>query len=132
MSELSKKTRNISIVSDMKPMDPDRKSVLEEGLKLLIARNFNHPDKWFVYSNLKKYKPSMSVDIYGQKIGALPEICEVYCNGEYVCDVSMTDTPAIALLRIKKGLAEVMIRRAHDELRRKEAALDAKRRKGGT
>lgn len=74
----------------------------------------------------------MSVDIYGQKIGALPEICEIYCNGEYVCDVALNDTPATALLRIKKGLAEVMIRRAHDELRRKEAALDVKRKKGGT
>lgn len=127
MSEHSKYQKKITIVSDMKPMDPDRKSYLEEGLKLLISQHFNHPEKWFVLSELKKYKPSMSVDIYGQKIGKLPEVCEVYCGGEWVCDVSALDAPPIALLRIKKGLAEVLIRRAEDEVRRKDAELERRK-----
>ena len=114
---------NFKIISDMKPMDPSRKSALEEGLKLLIKSNFSHPEKWFVYSNLKKYKPSESIDIWGQKLGELPEICEVYCNSEWVCDVAMSDTPAVALLRIKKGLADILIHRAEDEIRIKDAKL---------
>lgn len=121
------KYNSVNIVSDKKPMDPDKKSALEEGLKMLISQHFSHPEKWFVLSELKKYKPSMSVDIYGQKIGRLAERCEVYCGGEWVCDVEMTDTPAVALLRIKKGLAEVLIRRAEDEVRRKDAALERRK-----
>lgn len=121
------KYKGVSVISGMNPMDPDRKSVLEEGIKTLLSQHFSHPEKWFVLSELKKYKPSMSVDIYGQKIGRLAEVCEVYCGGEWVCDVSMTDTPSVALLRIKKGLAEVLIRRAEDEVRRKDAELERRK-----
>lgn len=109
---------SFGIIHDKKPMDPGRKSVLEEGLKALIQHNFNHPEKWFVYSNLKKYKPSMSVDIYGQKIGKLPEICEVYCNGEFVCEVNTLNSPKEALLMIQKGLADILIRRKEISLRK--------------
>ena len=86
---------------------------MEIGLNYLISKNFFTTDevnakKWFVYSNLRKFKPSMDESIWKQLNGQLPEICEIYWNGEYICEVSYTDDPWIAIDKIKYGFTKMV------------------------
>lgn len=105
-----------SLVHDMKPETRD--TTLEIGLRKLLSDNFSNEKEWFVYSNLRKFKPSMSVDIYGQKIGKLPEICEVYWKGEMIAEISIFDTPDKALVKIQDGMIELMTRNKEVALRK--------------
>lgn len=112
------------IKSDKEKIKP---TDMEIGLSYLISKNFFTKDevnakKWFVYSNLRKYKPSMSENIFKQLHGDLPEICEIYWNGEYICEVLYTDNPWIAIDKIRAGFTK-MIRDKQLIKQRKEQGI---------
>lgn len=97
------------VMHDMKPVI-DRWTTLEKGLMMLFQRNFKDYADFRAVSNLKMYKPSMDPSIFAQKIGKTPEICEVYWKNEYVCDVSIFDSPADAVTKINDGMIELISR----------------------
>ena len=96
---------NFGIIRDKKPVTGTW-TILERGLNKLIASNFLDYKDFYVISNLKKYKPSMDESIFNQKIGKTAEIAEVYWKGEFVCEVSIFDSPDKALLKINDGMIE--------------------------
>jgi hypothetical protein len=97
----------INVIQDTKPVT-DRWTVLERGLNMMIASNFKDYKDWRVLSNIKKYKPSMDKFIFAQKTGKIPEICEIYWKGEFVCEVNILETPAQALTKINDGLIDLI------------------------
>lgn len=99
--------RSISVINDKKPVT-HKWTVLEQGLNKLIYNNFQNYKDFFVISNIKKYKPSMDKYIFAQKIGKTAEIAEVYLKGEYLCDVSIFDTPSQALTKIQDGVINLL------------------------
>lgn len=93
------------VLKSMKPQI-DKWTTLELGLAALFKQNFKDYRDFMAISNLKMYKPSEDAFIFAQKVGNLPEICEVYWKGEYLCDVSLVDSPSIALQRINDSLID--------------------------
>ena len=98
---------NYGIIHDSKP-EVDRWTTLERGIYTLLQREFQNYNEFSVMSNLKKYKPSEDAFIFGQKIGKIPELCEVYLRGDYVCEVSIFDSPSQALTKIQDGMIEMV------------------------
>lgn len=97
----------LGILQDMKPVT-GMPTVLERGLLLMIGQNFKDAKNWQVVSDLRRYKPSMDPFVYGQKIGRIPEVCEIYWNGEFVCTVSLLDRPATALIKLNDGMIDLI------------------------
>lgn len=97
--------KNVCVISDTKPVT-NRWTTLERGLYLLIQHNFQNYNEFKVISNIKMYKPSADPFVFAQKTGKIPEICEVYMNGHYLCDVSIFDRPEQALTKIQDGIIE--------------------------
>jgi len=96
---------NFSIIRDKKPAT-EKWTVLELGVRKLIASNFKDFNDFYVISNIKKYKPSMDESIFNQKIGKTAEIVEVYWKGNYICDISVFDTPEKALTNINDRMID--------------------------
>jgi hypothetical protein len=94
-----------NLIHDKKPIT-GRWTTLELGLMALIKHNFQNFKEFYVISDLKKYKPSMDASIYAEKIGKLPEVCEIYLKGEYICSVNIMDRPEQALVKINDGLID--------------------------
>lgn len=109
------------VLNDMKPV-VHKLTTLELGLGTLIKQNFQNWMEFNVISNIKMYKPNADEFIYGQKLGNIPEICEVYLNGEYLCDVTINDTPSEALTKIQDGIIEVLRVKKVVEERKKEVS----------
>ncbi len=107
------------IMHSMKPAQ-GKLTTLKTVLGTLFRRNFQNWFDFTAVSNIRMYRPNADEFIYDQKIGKIPEICEVYMRGEYICDVTMNDTPAQALTKINDGLIEKITEQKFIEARKKE------------
>lgn len=111
---------SFTVIQDKKPLT-DHFTILEKGIYTLISREFQNYTDFRVISNLKKYKPGEDPFIFGQKIGKIPELCEVYMKGEYICEISIFDTPAQALTKIHDGMIEMVADKARTKKHKEEA-----------
>lgn len=77
--------------------------------------NFKDWKKFQVFAEKTKYNPDTVAWSWAQWRGKLPEICEVYFNGEYLCDINenMAREQAIALINYR--LLEVINNKIYTE-----------------
>jgi len=101
---------DFNLIHDKKPVTGTW-TILELGVRKVIASNFKDFNDFYVISNIKKYKPSMDESIYNQKIGKEPELCEVYWKGNFVTDISIFDSPKQALIKINDGMIEFITKK---------------------
>lgn len=76
------------------------KTIFQKSLELEIMNNFKEWKKFSVYAEKTKYNPDTVEWSWKQWRGKLPEVCEIYFSGEYLCDIheNMRRDQAIALI----------------------------------
>lgn len=83
----------------------DNSSYLEKGLRMLIDTRFERSDLFQVWSEHHIYKTTDDAYIVGQRSGKIAEVAEVRFLGEWLCDISETETPDQAFIKITESLA---------------------------
>lgn len=79
-------------------------SYFEKGVRLLILNNFGYGNHFKIVREAKIYRPSRSKYIQNQLSGKLPEVCEIWFDGKYLCDVSEDMKPDYAIAMINVAL----------------------------
>jgi len=85
-------------------------SQFEKAVLNLIKTNFADHEKFKVFEERKLYNPMYSEYIWKQNKGLIPYVCEVYFDGDYVCDVSSNETPPDVVEKIQNGLVKLLAR----------------------
>ena len=70
----------------------ERYSFFEKGLKELLRREFPNSSLFTVVSEKKKYRAELEGS-WGQQRGKEPEVCEVYFDHTYLCDINESLRP---------------------------------------
>ena len=86
--------------------NPTKDSYFILGVNKLIKSNFKDSHLFMVVPNLKKYRVSEDPYIFGQKMGKIPEVAEIYVSSNYLCDVSENMKPDEVLGLIQYKLIE--------------------------
>lgn len=87
----------------------------EAGLRNMLALNFADSHLFHVVEERRLYNPQVSEYIWEQNKGFKPHVCEVYFDGEYVCDVPSDMQPEAALKQIKENVVLIVARKAKDK-----------------
>jgi len=80
------------------------KTFFEKGIEMIIMNNFKDFSKFAVFAEVRKYRPMEDESIFNQQNEILPEVVEVYFNGEFLCDLVETMMPSVVLDTIEKNL----------------------------
>lgn len=79
-------------------------SEFELGLIGMIKMKFKDSHLFGVASEARKYNAATSRSSFLQNNGLAPEICEVYFDGKYLCDIPATMSPKDAMLQIENAI----------------------------
>ena len=82
----------------------------EEKVYHLIASTFQNYRDWYVIEERRKYNPKASEYVYEQNRGNKPHVVEVYCNGEFVCDVKSDTSPEQAKSIINSAFQDLIMK----------------------
>lgn len=88
----------------MKKLPEMNKTYLEQGVRKLINAKFQRSELFQVISEKTKYKVKEDPYLLAQSQGILPEVVEVYFNGEFLCEVYETMKPDEAYIAIVTAL----------------------------
>jgi len=68
----------------------------------MIDKNFKESYRFTIKAEKTMYDPDWVEDSWKQWKGIMPEVCEVYFGGEFLCDVNqkMQPTEALALINL--------------------------------
>lgn len=78
----------------------------ERALLYLLNEYFGS-GHWRVISEVHKYRPSLVKEVIDQYNGTAPEICEVYFDGKFVCDVQKNWGPAVITAKVSEALLHI-------------------------
>lgn len=84
--------------------NPMHKSAFHLGLEKLIRFTFPNNKMFRVESERHKYRANMVESVYKQVNDMEAEICEVYFDNKYLCDVKASHRPDEALALIQFSL----------------------------
>lgn len=84
----------------------------EQAVKNMIELNFSDAYLFHVVEERRLYNPRVSEYIWEQNKGTKPHVCEVYFDGEYVCDIPSNMQPDKALKLIKDNVVLIIARKA--------------------
>lgn len=103
--DLSSRMRRITARNKNPGSDSvDLDTYFERGLRITIRKNFGDSEHFKVIREARKYRPSISKEIRDQLSGRTPQICEVYFDHKYLCDISEDKTPDMAVQIISLAL----------------------------
>lgn len=84
----------------------------EQAVRNMLKINFNDAHLFHVVEERRLYNPKVSEYIWEQNKGKRPHVCEVYFDGEYVCDIPSNVQPEKALKLIKENVVLIIARKA--------------------
>lgn len=76
----------------------------EKGIKMLIMNNFPNFSRFSYIAEVRRYKTAEVKEIWEQENNMLPQIVEIYFDGEFLCDVIETMDAQQVLSEIEKQL----------------------------